>query len=625
MFYKKFVQNDIEETNTFIRRVFFALFIVFFLSCLQIVNFYYLQILQFKHYSNQSNKNRLRIKSIPSLRGNIYSRDGFLLAKNCVYYQAKFIPYKNKKLYLKSKFTDEKFNKIKKIFNFNSTEIKILKKKYYKNSYFHSFIIKNYINFVQMAKLIVNLYDFPEIVITSHQYRYYPYGSLTSHTIGYVSGNNRPDTIPITSEKNIEKYVSPHYFGKTGIEKQYNHNLKGKLGYKKIEINSLGQETKILYKKMPDIGEDLHLSIDIKFQRYIESLINNYCAAVIISDPKNGEVLSLVSTPSYDPNNFIHNIAKHSYFLLLNNLHKPLYNRVTQALYPPASTIKPYIAFAALSSKIINKDTILRDSGYWILPTSMKLFHDWKKYGHGDLNITQSIEESSDIFFYEISYKMGIDNLSKWIKKFGYGKKTGIDLPTESLGIVPTREWKKNKFKEKWYQGDTIPVGIGQGYLSSTLVQMNKSLVTLVNNGVSKTPHIVNSISKKNRLYKIQEEHKKDFILDDKNYEYWKIIKNAMYGVAHRKSGTAYKNFVNVQYKIGAKSGTAQLFNLKKNQSYTDIPKNLRDHKIMIAFMPYNKPRFVISIIIENGGREVNIGKIMKKITDYIALQKIYK
>ena len=385
-------------------------------------------------------------------------------------------------------------------------------------------------------------------------------------------------------------------------------------------MNNRGRVIRQLHEQSPQAGRDIWLTIDLKLQQYIETLLAGSRAAVVVSDPRTGEILAMVSTPSYDPNLFVDGISGKDYRGLLNDENRPLYNRAIQASYPPASTVKPYVAVSALSAGVINRNTSLFDPGWWQLPGSEKRYRDWKKWGHGRLNVTKSLEESADTFFYQVAYDMGIDRLSEWMNKFGYGHRTGIDLPQESAGNMPTRDWKMKRFKKPWYQGDTIPVGIGQGYWTATPLQMNKALMILINDGVVKVPHLLRATREGRTMVPWRQPPGEP--IGDVHSGYWEIAKDGMYGVANRANGTAHKSFADAPYKIAAKSGTAQVFGLKENETYNahKIAERLRDHKLMTAFAPYDKPRVAVTMILENGGAGPAVGTVMRQILDHIML-----
>lgn len=337
----------------------------------------------------------------------------------------------------------------------------------------------------------------------------------------------------------------------------------------------------------------------------------------MVTDPRNGEILALVSTPSYDSNLFVNGISSKDYQELLNNPNRPLINRATQGLYPPASTVKPFISVAALSEKVITPNTTIYDPGWWQLPGSEKRYRDWKRWGHGKLNVVKSIIESADTFFYQVAYDMGIDRLSDWMTRFGYGEYTGIDLSEERQGIMPTREWKQKRYKKPWYQGDTIPVGIGQGYWTSTPIQMSKALMTLINDGKVKTPHLLYGTKLGNAM--VPYEDKETRQIGDIHSGYWELAKTGMYGVANAPNGTGKRSFVGTPYKVAAKSGTAQVFSYETYNA-SKLAEHLRDHKLMIAYAPYDNPTIAVAIILENGGAGPAVGDIVRQIFDHVLL-----
>ncbi|PPI88042.1 penicillin-binding protein 2 [Candidatus Pantoea edessiphila] len=597
-------------------RALIAFFFILAVLFTILINIYYLQVVRFKEYKLQSIKNHIKLIPIAPVRGTIYDRNGIPLAINRISYQ----------IAITSKNTNN-LNKtilnLRNILHFTDSDLKALQKDSIANSYFNDVPIKRKLNKKQLSYFTTKRYLFPGIIIKKYQTRYYPFGSTLTHVIGYVSNINDNDMSYLKKTNKSYNYIATKNIGKLGIEAYYEDLLHGEVGFEEVEVNSSGNKIRKLNKQLPMSGNDIYLTIDLKLQQYIEKLIlNKGRIAVVASNPQNGEILAMVSIPSYDGNLFVNGISSKAYNILLKNKDLPLYNRAIQAAYPPASTVKPYIALTALDAGIITKNTTIFDPGWWKMPGSRKYYRDWKKLGHGNLNITKSIEESSDTFFYQIAYNMGIDYISKWMTKFGFGQYTGIDLPQENKGNMPTRNWKTNRFNTIWYQGDTVPIGIGQGYWTATPLQMNKAMIILINNGVVKVPHVLRSIGKKNSKMVYNEPFSMNVI--HSNSDYWNIIKDGMYGVANRLNGTVHQSFVNTPYKAAAKSGTAQVFSLRESEIYNsrNIDESLRDHKLMNAFAPYDKPRIAVTIIMENTGN-YKIGSIMRQILDYFMLNKI--
>lgn len=600
------------EKLFFVKRIIFVFTVIIVLISILILNVYNLQIINFENYNILSNRNKSKNIFIPAPRGTIYDRQGIPLAINQYTYQIELIPAKITNI-------DATLKKLSNIIHLSADDIAICEKKIKNSHKFQSIIIKSNLNELQLSKFAVNKYHFPGVTLNISQHRYYPYGTTCAHVIGYISKIDK-NSIKYFKKQSWSNNVEHINVGKVGIERYYEDELKGQSGYETIEVNYKGNIIRTIYKKLPQSGSDIVLTIDLKLQQYIENLLLGNRAAVVVTDTRNGEILSLISTPSYNPNVFVNHMNKKDYNNLLNNLNFPLINRVTQAIYPPASTVKPFIAIAALNTGIIKKNTMFFDKGWWQLPGSKKRFRDWNRLGHGQLNITKALEESADTFFYQISYNMGINCLSTWMKEFGYGQLTGIDLMEEHKGNMPNKTWKTKKFNKSWYQGDTISIGIGQGYWTATPIQIHKAMMTLINEGRIYNPHLLFFIKKRNHIFPFKQSN--IISINLKNKYFWKIVKDGMYGVANRKNGTAYNSFKNTSYKIAAKSGTAQVYSLK-DTTY-QIEKNnerLRDHKLMIAFAPYKNPRVAITIILENGGKkELKIGNVIRKILDYIML-----
>lgn len=467
------------ESALFIRRAVVAFIGIVILSAVLVVNLYHLQINRHEDYQTRSNDNRIKLVPIPPSRGMIYDRRGTLLAENRTIYQLEIIP---------EKVTDlpDVLNELREIVDLSDEDIANYEKERRRSRRFTSIPLKTPLSQIQVARFSVNQYRFPGLEIKGYQRRFYPYGSALTHVIGYVAKINDKDVERLDKDGILPNYAATHDIGKLGIERYYESVLHGKTGYEEVEVNSRGRVIRQLHEQAPQAGKDIYLTIDLELQMYIEKLLTTSRAAVVVSDPRNGEILALVSNPSYDPNLFVNGISGPDYRGLLNNPDRPLINRTTQGLYPPASTVKPFISVAALSEKVITRNTTIFDPGWWQLPGSEKRYRDWKRYGHGNLNVVKSIIESADTFFYQVAYDMGIDRLSAWMTRFGYGEYSGIDLIEEYNGVMPTREWKQRRYKKQWYQGDTIPVGIGQGYWTSTPIQMSKALNTLINDGVVK-------------------------------------------------------------------------------------------------------------------------------------------
>ena len=601
------------ESALFVRRALVAFTGILLLTGVLIANLYNLQIVRFTDYQTRSNENRIKLVPIAPSRGIIYDRNGTPLALNRTIYQIEMMPEKVDNV-------QDTLEALKSVVDLNDDDIAAFKKERARSHRFTSIPVKTNLTEVQVARFAVNQYRFPGVEVKGYKRRYYPYGSALTHVIGYVSKINDKDVDRLDKDGKLANYAATHDIGKLGIERYYEDVLHGQTGYEEVEVNNRGRVIRQLKEVPPQAGHDVYLTLDLKLQQYIETLLAGSRAAVVVTDPRTGGILAMVSMPSYDPNLFVDGISSKDYSGLLNDPNTPLVNRATQGVYPPASTVKPYVAVSALSAGVINRNTSLFDPGWWQLPGSDKRYRDWKKWGHGHLNVTKSLEESADTFFYQVAYDMGIDRLSEWMSKFGYGHYTGVDLSEERSGNMPTREWKLKRFKKPWYQGDTIPVGIGQGYWTATPLQMNKAMMILINDGVVKVPHLLQSTVEDGKKVPWNQPHEAP--VGDIHSGFWEIAKDGMYGVANRPNGTAHKYFAGAPYKVAAKSGTAQVFGLKANETYNAhrIAERLRDHKLMTAFAPYDNPQVAVAMILENGGAGPAVGTIMRQILDQIML-----
>ncbi|AJK16864.1 peptidoglycan DD-transpeptidase MrdA [Yersinia pseudotuberculosis] len=598
------------ESALFVRRAVVAFLGILLLSGVLVANLYNLQIVRFDDYSTRSNDNRIKLVPIAPSRGMIFDRNGTPLALNRTIYQLELMPEKIENL-------SATLNALRPIVDLTDDDIANFEKERKRSRRFTSIAVKTPLTEVQVARFAVNQFRFPGIEVKGYQRRFYPYGSALTHVIGYVSKINDKDVERLDKEGILPNYAATHDIGKLGIERYYESTLHGKTGYEEVEVNNRGRVIRQLHEQPPQAGKDIYLTLDLSLQIYIEKLLTGSRAAVVVTDPRTGGILALVSNPSYDPNLFVDGISNKDYQGLLNDTNRPLINRATQGVYPPASTVKPYIAVSALSAGVITKNTSLFDPGWWQLPGSEKRYRDWKKWGHGRLNVTKALEESADTFFYQVAYDMGIDRLSSWMSKFGYGEYTGIDLSEERAGLMPTREWKQKRHKKPWYQGDTIPVGIGQGYWTATPIQMAKALMTLINDGTVKTPHLLQSTRIDGVLVPYKQEDSTQ--IGSINSGYWEIAKDGMYGVANRPNGTGRKFFEGTPYKAAAKSGTAQVYSYETYNA-SKVAEHLRDHKLMVAFAPYENPTVSVAIILENGGAGPAVGTITRQILDHILL-----
>ncbi|MFV0576129.1 MAG: penicillin-binding protein 2 [Vibrio sp.] len=610
------------EARLFTRRSIVAFVGIIVLIGILLTNLYYIQVEQYQDYKTRSNDNRIKIIPIAPNRGLIYDRNGKLLASNRPVYSLEITPEK-----VKDKDVDKTIDGLRKILTITDEQIAAFQKERTHIRHYKPVPLLTQLTAEDVAKFSVNQYKFPGVEITAALKRHYPYGEVLTHALGYVSRINDRDVKRLTEEEKISNYQATRDIGKLGIERYYEDVLHGTSGYQEVEVNSRGRVIRTLKFVPPVPGKDIVLNLDIELQKYAYDLMEDRRGSIVILDPKDNGILAMVSSPSYDPNDFVHGISGKAYSDLLNDPDRPLVNRATLGIYPPASTVKPLISVAALTEGVITPKTTRNDPGIWYVPNarSHKGFRDWSRWGHGTVDVKKALEESVDTFFYQVAYDMGIDRLSTWMNKFGYGKLTGIDILEESSANMPTREWKMARHRVPWYQGDTIPVGIGQGYWTATPMQIAKALSVLVSHGKVRAPHFLRATVDK------EEANQKALLSPIKAFpsiegvkdEYWNIAEEGMHLVATGSRGTARRSFYGAQYQAAVKSGTAQVFGLKKDQKYNaaELAEHLRDHALLMGFAPMEDPKVVVSMVLENAGGGSGMGgPIARKIFDHMLI-----
>ncbi|MBK0089554.1 penicillin-binding protein 2 [Erwinia sp. S59] len=608
-------RNFEAEEKLFVRRALVAFALVVICFIILGVNLYRLQVDQHSYYQTRSNENDIKMIPIAPTRGLIYDRNGIPLVRNVTWYDILVTPYKIDNM-------QETLKQLTPIVDLTPEEIETFEHELKQNSRYKPVELKAELTDEQVARFSVNQFRFTGVAIDTYEDREYPYGADLAHVVGYVSKINDNDFKRLNAEGVGENYAADHNIGKQGIEGYYESILHGKTGYQEVEVDNHGRIVRVLKEVPPVAGQNVYLTLDLHLQQYVESQLVGQRAAALIEDPRDGSVLAMVSAPSYDPNPFVKGISYKAYKTLLADKNLPLINRVTQGLYPPASTVKPYMAMSALLTKVITPSFTIFGASTWTLPGTDRKYRDWKKSGHGTLDVTKAIEESADSFFYQVAFMMGIDRIHTMLSQFGYGKPTGIDLNEEYSGLLPSREWKQKVHKHAWYQGDTVSVGIGQGYWIATPIQMVKALVALLNNGRVINPHLLEKSQRgtEQQLYQPKEPQPQ---IGDPKSPYWSLVRHAMFGMANAPNGTGYKYFHTAPYGIAAKSGTSQVFSLKQNQVYNAkmIPTRLRDHIFYTAFAPFNDPKVAVALILENGGSEgVTAAPLMRNILDHIFL-----
>ena len=568
------------------------------------IRLFWLQIYKNDFYLERSKSNSERIEPIKSLRGLIFDRNDNILAENILTYNLE-IDIENK--------SSEELNSIiaelSKILSISEHERDLFFKMRSERKFLRKIPLKININNEELTFFASKKFLFPDVTLKEEFLRSYPHGIENAHLIGYINRISKKDLEKIENDPEmLEDYFGMTHIGKQGIENSFEDSLRGKSGFKKIRVNAKNSFIAEIENKKALDGQDLILSIDLNLQRKSHELLKNYKGSLIMTEISNNEVLAYQSNPSFNPNLFVNGISFADWDKLNTDPSKPMLDRVTNAVYPPGSTIKPFLSIAGLENNVINAGYSINDPGFFQLPKTKKIFMDWKKEGHGNVNIITAIAESCDVYFYDLAYRLGIEKMDSSLRKFSFGQKTGINLPTEKSGILPSPEWKLKHHKKKWNVYETINTSIGQGDFLSSPAQLVHGLNILLNN--KQMPP----------LSLIKDKFSDVPLSDEKitNEKYIEIVKRGMQEVTS-SNGTFRSIANNNKNKIAGKTGTAQVFSLK-NQAYDEdnIADHLKDHSLFIGYAPYDNPQVSIAVIIENGGHGSTVAApIAKKMIDF--------
>ena len=588
------IKSEHEELKLFGSRSLIAAFIVFFAMSGILFRLYVLQVEEHENYVEESRKNYLKAIPIPPVRGLIYDRNGIVLADNRSEYVLEVIRNDvNGKV-------EDAIKRLEKLIPLSDKEKQKFYQKMRRQNRYSPTVLRGNLTAKEMAVFSVNQPRFPGMKINVRMERYYPLGEIAGHVLGYVGRIDKRDLERIDKRE----YKGTSHIGKTGIEKFHEKRLHGKTGYRVIEVDAHGRPQKLEKEEDPIVGEDLFLSLDMKLQITAETLLKGKKGAVVAIDPRNGEVLAMASVPMYDPNLFVNGISHKNYNALRDNPDRPLYNRAIQGGYPAGSTIKPIVSVAGLHYGIVTPSTRIRAPGYFQVPGHKHRYRCWNKRGHGVVNMNYAIAQSCDVYFYSLAYRLGIDRFAPFMKKFGFGGKTGIDLPSESAGLMPTREWKKKRYNKTWYPGDTVNIGIGQGYWVSTPLQLASAIATLSMKGKRLKPRLLRGVRKSKNL--AEEIQPPSYLpaIELKDDKMWDAPIQGMINVMHAGYGTARRSGAGAAYKIAGKTGTAQVFGIGQKEKYnaSRLAKHLHDHALFVTFAPAHDPKIAVAVIAENSG-----------------------
>ncbi|PCJ16520.1 MAG: penicillin-binding protein 2 [Gammaproteobacteria bacterium] len=581
-------KDNFRELRIHKSRALYALIAIIIMAAVLMGRLFYLQVVEHTRFITLSDRNRVHLEAIAPTRGLIFDRNGALLAENQPSYSLRIVKERANDL-------EKTVLQLTALIDVSPEEIKDFKNRLkQRHRPFEAIPFKFRLTEKEIAQIAVNQHQLAGVEISADLIRHYPFHEQFTHSVGYVGRINEKETQRVDPTQ----YRATHYIGKTGIEKYYEHLMHGEVGYQKIETNAYGRVMKILERQPPVPGQDIHLYLDAELQKLADSLLGDQKGAIVAMDPNTGGVLAFVSKPGYDPNYFVTGISTKRYSALRDSEHRPLFNRALQGQYPPGSTIKPFVALAGLEQNIINWDFKIRDPGWYQLDKDERFYRDWKKRGHGTVDLEKAIIQSCDTYFYNLAHNLGIDPLHDFMTQFNFGSRTGIDLYSEPSGLMPSSAWKKRAKGVIWYPGETLNIGIGQGYMLATPLQLTAATATLANRGRSVTPKMA-KFETSDSTTPPQEN-----LITLKDQDNWQTMVDAMVKVLHSPRGTARRSGLKAKYQIAGKTGTAQVLGIKQNEEYdeTKIALKHRDHALFVGFAPAENPQIAITVIVENGG-----------------------
>ena len=585
------------EQRNFVARVLFAVIVGLVLIGAVVARLVNLQVTNYEHFSALSKGNRVRIEPLPATRGLIYDRNGQIIAQNMPAYQLELTREGVQNL-------DETLARLASMRLIKETDLDRLTRLIRSRRKFEPVTLNFQMNDEEVARFAVTRQEFPGVDIRARLIRQYPYGETASHVVGYVGSMNEADL----KRSDPAAYAGTSNIGKLGIERAQEKLLLGRVGYRQNLVDAQGRALQHIPQHSPLAREDLISTLDISLQQVAHDALGEHRGAVVAIDPRNGDVLVLVSTPAFDPNRFAGGLSLAEYNALQNDPGKPLFNRALRGQYPPGSTIKPQIALAGLQA--LQENPLKKEfcPGYFVLPNSSHQYRDWKKEGHGQMDMTDAIAQSCDVYFYALALNLGIDRIHDFLIQFGLGAVTGIDIPGEKPGLMPSRNWKKGAFERRqdqsWYPGETVIAGIGQGYMLATPLQLAVATAAIAAKGTRYRPRLVAGMrdSASGEIRELAPVLLPPIQVSDPGY--WNVIGKAMEEVNHGPRGTGRTSAAGATYRYAGKSGTAQVSSVAQDEEYEeeDVPEHLRHHALFVAYAPAQNPEIALAVIVEHGG-----------------------
>jgi penicillin-binding protein 2 len=575
---------------------------------------FFMQVMRYDHYQAQAEANRITLVPTPPGRGLMLDRKGAVLAENYSAYTVELTVSKVGDL-------EQALTEIGKLITITPKDIRRFKKLLDESRQFETIPLKNRLTDEEVAALVANRYRLPGVEVKARLFRNYPAGDALAHVIGYIGRINDRDLQALKDSGRLVNYKGSVHIGKLGLEQSYEALLHGRTGFDQMETDASGRAVRLLARVPPVSGHDLLLNLDSELQAVAEHAFGAFRGALVALDPNTGGVLAMVSKPGFDANLFVDGIDPLSWKELNDSPDRPMVDRALSGIYPPGSTIKPFMAMAALETGVRKPTDTIFDPGYYSIPGSSHRYRDWRKEGHGVVDLHKSIVQSCDSYYYRLAADMGIDRMHDFLSRFGFGAKTGIDLEGESGGLLPSREWKQRRWHKPWFIGETVIAGIGQGYQLVTPLQLAAAVSMLANGGIYYQPQLVRAVRD---VQTRQETLIAPKILRQGNFkpEHLQEIRAAMVDVL-QPGGTAAAAGAGANYQIAGKTGTAQVVSMKQNERYdaSRVKMRLRDHALFVAFAPADKPRIALAVLVENGGHGGSTAApIARKVFDYYLL-----
>lgn len=599
----------IQQIRVFRARAMVAAGFALLLIGLLIARLAFLQVTAHEHFATRSDDNRLRLVAMPPTRGAIYDRHGVVLAENRPTYGLMITP----------ELIDDMAGTLQRVGNLiklRPGDLRRFNRLRRRQPSFERIPLRFQLSDDEVARFAVNRHHFPGVEIEARLSRFYPTGPEMAHVIGYVGRIDERDLQNIDAAN----YSGTSHIGKVGVEAFMEDQLHGIVGHRRIEINAAGREVNVIERTPPTPGKTLYLTIDSRLQRVAYDALGDYNGAVVAIDVRNGEVLAMVSTPGYDPNLFVNGISIKDYAALRDSREQPLFNRALRGQYPPGSTIKPFLGLASLEMGLNTTERTIFAGPYFSLPGDNHRYRDWKKTGHGWVDLDKSIVQSCDVYFYDLAVKMGIDRIHQSMSAFGFGQRTGLDMGGELGGLFPSRDWKRRRHGMAWYPGETVITGIGQGYILTTPVQLAAATATLANRGAGFVPRLLRQVENPLDGSLAAVSPKTRAPIDIANDANWDSIIRSMTRVVHASNGTAKQIAEDLAFPIAGKTGTAQVFTIRQDSEYDEdaIADHLRDHALFVSFAPSDQPVLAVAVIVENGGHGGKVAApIARKVFDY--------